>query len=605
MSPVLQPVTIVATLQRTSPAWLPLAMAFVPRGMIGIRVAGLLFFLHPDLPFAAASLVRGVLVYGTLWGLVGVAVQLPFTWGRPDLAGRVLPWAIVVVLAASALIDWLHASHLSYYMPPGINTRLIKAGVGLSVTALIGFYTALLHSMHKRAYGIRSRLLMAGLVLASVWVMVERREAFKPQVELLPRQAQVEKQLRPMLWTIGLGGATLDAVLPLVQQGRLPFLANLLESGAHGRLASYAPRRTASLWTSLSTGKLPYRHGVLDDRTYTVPFIAPGGALRLAPVGDSITHWGLLGAPTRRVDASSSEVLAAWEVLDRLGVSCGLIGWPVTHPAPGEAGFAFSDRFFYGDFRRASAHPKELAERGTLFRPDIDAIDPTQVLGPETDMSPAVRLALEQDLWRESLATFLSDRDPAVRAIFLYLPGLELISRAYLGAYHAVQFEGSQDPEMQVAASYLIRYYEHIDRFLADLTGRIPEPRVVALVSAHGYEAPRGWLTLPGRLMRKDAWRGSSADAPDGMLILTGRGIEAGKFLSAAELADVLPTLLYALGLPIARDLDGRVLTEAFSSGFLARQPLTFVPSYETLDEAVDPTPLEAAIAAGPLGPRR
>ena len=73
------------------------------------------------------------------------------------------------------------------------------------------------------------------------------------------------------------------------------------------------------------------------------------------------------------------------------------------------------------------------------------------------------------------------------------------------------------------------------------------------------------------------------------MLLLTGRGIEAGTFLNAAELVDVLPTLLYALGLPIARDLDGRVLTGAFSSGFLARQPLTFVPSYETLDEASEP----------------
>jgi len=44
-----------------------------------------------------------------------------------------------------------------------------------------------------------------------------------------------------------------------------------------------------------------------------------------------------------------------------------------------------------------------------------------------------------------------------------------------------------------------------------------------------------------------------------------------------------VPTLLYALGLPSARDFDGRVLTEAFTPAFLARRPLTFVPSYETL----------------------
>jgi arylsulfatase A-like enzyme len=49
------------------------------------------------------------------------------------------------------------------------------------------------------------------------------------------------------------------------------------------------------------------------------------------------------------------------------------------------------------------------------------------------------------------------------------------------------------------------------------------------------------------------------------------------------RLVDVAPTLLYALGLPVARDLDGRVLTGAFEASFLARRPLAFFPSYEAL----------------------
>ncbi len=586
MTPIEERFPRLATFGRGSSPWLAAFMAFLPGAMVGVQMAGLLFFLNPDLPFATAPLLRGILIFGTLWGLVGMAVLLPFTWDRPALGRAILPWAIVAVLAASALVDWLHAAHLSYYMQPGINTRLIKAAAGLSGAALIGFYTALLHSLHTRPYGIRSRLLMATLVLASVWVTVERREAFDPEPVEAPRQARVERELRPMLMTLGIGGATLDAILPLVQEGRLPFFATLIESGAHARLTSYPPRRTASLWTSLSSGMLPYRHGVLDDRIFSVPFMVPGGNLRLAPAGHAVTHWGFLGAPARPVGAASSEVLTIWEVLERLGVSYGLVGWPVTDPAPKGAVFAFSDRFFDGQYGRGSAHPKELAERGTLFRPDVSAIDPTQVLGPETDLSPAVRSALEQDLWRESLASFLLDQEPTVGAVFVYLPGLEHMSRAYLGAYHAVHFEGKQDPALQAASDYLIRYYERLDASLQNLIELIPQPNVVAIVSAHGYEAPRGWLTLPYRLMQRNAWRGSSSNAPDGALFLSGRGIERGTFLSTAELSDVLPTLLYALGLPIARDLDGRVLTSAFSSGFLARQPLTFVPSYETLDRA-------------------
>ena len=44
-----------------------------------------------------------------------------------------------------------------------------------------------------------------------------------------------------------------------------------------------------------------------------------------------------------------------------------------------------------------------------------------------------------------------------------------------------------------------------------------------------------------------------------------------------------MPTLLYALGLPIARDLDGKVLAAAFEPALLQRRPLAFVASYEGL----------------------
>lgn len=561
------------------------AMALLPGALAGVQMAGLLFFLNPDLPFSTGPLLRAVLIFGTLWGAVTAAVLVPLTWGHPRRARRILPWSIVVVLAVSAFVDWFHASHLSYYMPPGINTRLIKAAVALSATALAGFYTALLHSFHGthgRPYGIRSRLLMALLVVTSVYIMVERREAFEPYATATPRPSSVEPQSRPALWVIGLGGATLDAILPLVQEGRLPFFATMLEQGAHARLTSYSPKRSGALWTSLVTGKLPYRHAVLDDLNYQAEFLHPGATLRLAPVGVDFTHWGMLGAPTTRVNADSPSVLPAWDVLHRLGLQCGLIGWPLTDPAPEEVSFAFSDRFFDGQFGRASAQPKELSERGTLFRPQAEEIE----TGAE-EFSPVSQAALIQDQWRESLTGFLLDQRREAEALFLYLPGLEAVSRAYFSAYYAVQFEGSQDPETQAAAAHLISYYEHLDRSLQRLVGRARESTIVAIVSAYGFEAQGGWGRLLGKVLEENSWRGTARRAPDGLFLLSGRGIQPGAFPNPSELTDVLPTLLYSLGLPIARDLEGSVLTTAFTSGFLARQPLTFVPSYETLAEVV------------------
>ena len=71
--------------------------------------------------------------------------------------------------------------------------------------------------------------------------------------------------------------------------------------------------------------------------------------------------------------------------------------------------------------------------------------------------------------------------------------------------------------------------------------------------------------------------------------MLLGDGVRAGQFLEGVHVVDLLPTLLYSLGYPIARDLDGKLLTAAFSPSFLAQHPVTFVPSYEVLAPQEEP----------------
>ena len=67
--------------------------------------------------------------------------------------------------------------------------------------------------------------------------------------------------------------------------------------------------------------------------------------------------------------------------------------------------------------------------------------------------------------------------------------------------------------------------------------------------------------------------------------LLRGEGVRGGALLPRARVVDVVPTLLYGLGLPVARDFDGRALTEAFTTEYLASHPLNFLPSYEALEQ--------------------
>jgi hypothetical protein len=73
------------------------------------------------------------------------------------------------------------------------------------------------------------------------------------------------------------------------------------------------------------------------------------------------------------------------------------------------------------------------------------------------------------------------------------------------------------------------------------------------------------------------------SDAPDGFILAVGDGIRAGATFKRASILDVAPTILYLMGLPVGRDMEGRVATEILEPAFAADTPVTFIPSYESL----------------------
>jgi arylsulfatase A-like enzyme len=125
-------------------------------------------------------------------------------------------------------------------------------------------------------------------------------------------------------------------------------------------------------------------------------------------------------------------------------------------------------------------------------------------------------------------------------------------------------------PEMARYRKTVGAFYEFADAWLGRLLeSRDPEAGVMVL-SDHGMApAAVAWGT------------GSHNEAPMGIVVLSGPGIRPGPF-PAASIYDVLPTLMASAGLPVARDLEGRVMEDAFLPGLLAESRIAWVPSYET-----------------------
>jgi hypothetical protein len=60
----------------------------------------------------------------------------------------------------------------------------------------------------------------------------------------------------------------------------------------------------------------------------------------------------------------------------------------------------------------------------------------------------------------------------------------------------------------------------------------------------------------------------------EGIFLARGPAVAKGALLSQISVLDVTPMLLYALGLPVPEDLEGRVRREVFESSFARTRPI-------------------------------
>jgi predicted AlkP superfamily phosphohydrolase/phosphomutase len=108
------------------------------------------------------------------------------------------------------------------------------------------------------------------------------------------------------------------------------------------------------------------------------------------------------------------------------------------------------------------------------------------------------------------------------------------------------------------------KYYEYMDEVIGQLLQDADRNTATIIVTDHGQ-------FLQGS---------QGIHQNNGFIILHGRPFRP-HVISQAHVLDIAPTILYLEGLPVAQDMDGKVLVEAFHPEFLRRNPLTFRATYE------------------------
>ncbi|MCP4199102.1 MAG: hypothetical protein GY762_18310, partial [Proteobacteria bacterium] len=103
------------------------------------------------------------------------------------------------------------------------------------------------------------------------------------------------------------------------------------------------------------------------------------------------------------------------------------------------------------------------------------------------------------------------------------------------------------------------RYHDMMLGRLLQLAG---EDTTIILISDHGFHPDHNRpTTIP-----KEPAGPAIEHSPYGIVVMNGPGIKKDKLLFGASLLDVTPTLLTLFGLPVAEDMDGKVLVHAFEN---------------------------------------
>ena len=67
----------------------------------------------------------------------------------------------------------------------------------------------------------------------------------------------------------------------------------------------------------------------------------------------------------------------------------------------------------------------------------------------------------------------------------------------------------------------------------------------------------------------------------DGIIILSGPLIKKKNIIKNASVLDVTPTILYLMGLPVAADMEGKILKDAIDPEYIKHNPVRTIPTYE------------------------
>ena len=365
---------------------------------------------------------------------------------------------------------------------------------------------------------------------------------------------------------IGWDGADWQMINPLLDAGLMPNLNRLVNQGVMGNVTTLTPTLSPILWTSIATGKRPFKHGI---HGFTEPDPHGGGI--------------------RPITAIARKTKAIWNILGQNGRKCNVVSWWPSHPAEPITGVMVSNHYQravapYGKpwpVRPGTIHPDRLVRNLTELRTHPQELDPRLI---QRFVPRLADIDQEKDQRIETMARLIAEsitvKDAACALMHhepwdfsaVYFDSIDRFCHFFM-PYHPPRLPWVDPTDFERYRHVVEQGYQLLDLHLGHLLEVAGEDTTVVLVSDHGFHS--GSLR-PGSALHHMS-RPASLHRSQGIFVIKGTGIKKDEILHGAGLLDLVPTVLTLFGLPTGLDMDGVPLVNVFETP----PELQTVPSWD------------------------
>ena len=541
------------------------AMRFL-RVLVNSLLAGLFFaflvaILVADLninrPFDPGFLAQLTLNLAPVYGLL-LAVVWAFLFvfglfliGRGDRIALVSPsllslsFSLLILLFLA--IFRTNVRYFSSFFSPEIKARLSNQTAFFVALALVGLLCFFGYRRSRKAlfFWAYFVFLISGLAL----VLVQRSQ-FPLLRERSGTTPLLGKKIDKRITLIGLDGLSFDLLIPFLSLGKLPNFSWLMDNGNSGRLVSFSPTEPLSLQASFTTGKLPAKHRLLSERRFRLWKMQE--EMEIVPrfiLFSQLTRFGFLKINPFRPEIRIKDF---WRILEGNRIS-----------------YLDRNRPQTADGSAPSSRAEKLA--ASLLGDSVL---------PGDSLSTLARSAFLRDSAAEESAN--AERSELQPQVFhLRLDGLRRVQACFYKYSFPQQYGDIALEDIERYGSVIERYYEYYDELIGKFLTGLKEDEILVVYSPFGVEPLPLWKRFVERLIGDPEISAYQELAPAGVVFFYGKGVRKARHEESFQIVDITPTLLYFLGLPVGRDMDGIVRSSAFGSDFISENPIIYISSYE------------------------